>query len=303
MPLHPDAQKFLDQRAQLGARDVVELSVADARKQSLHLAALTPGEHVARVRDLEIPGPYGAIQLRLYSPQTDAANLPIVVFFHGGGWVVGALETGDAVCRAWTNAAQCLVVAVNYHKAPEYKFPAAAEDAYAATKWVSAHASEIGGDAARLAVFGQSAGGNLAAVVSLMARDRSGPRIAFQIPWVPITDANFETASYRENATGYGLTRAGMLWFWNHYVNSAQDFNNPYAAPLRANDLSNLPPAFIVAAQYDPLREDAIAYANALRAAGNQVELRVYDGMIHAYLGAQAFHDAVNALRRTLGSV
>lgn len=300
MPLSPDAQKFLDQRAQLGARDVVELSVHDARQQSLRLAALMPGEHVARVRDLEIPGPYGAIQLRLYSPQTDAVDLPIVVFFHGGGWVVGALETGDAVCRAWTNAAQCLVVAVNYHKAPEYKFPAAAEDAYAATKWVSAHASEIGGDAARLAVFGQSAGGNLAAVVSLMARDRSGPRIAFQIPWVPITDANFETASYLENATGYGLTRAGMLWFWQHYINGPDDYANPYAAPLRAKDLSNLPPAFIVAAQYDPLREDAIAYANALRAAGNPVELRVYDGMIHSYLGVQAFDDAVNALRRAL---
>lgn len=300
MPLSPDAQKFLDQRAQLGARDVVELSVADARKQSLHLAALTPGEHVARVRDLEIPGAYGAIPLRLYYPRADAGNLPILVFFHGGGWVVGALETGDATCRAWTNAAQCLVVAVNYHKAPEYKFPAAAEDGYAATKWVSEHASEIGGDAARLAVCGMSAGGNLAAVVSLMARDRNGPRLAFQILLVPITDANFETASYRENATGYGLTRAGMLWFWQHYINSPDDYANPYAAPLRAPDLSHLPPAFIAAAQYDPLREDSIAYADALRAAGNAVELRVYDGMVHAWLGAQAFHDAVNALRHAL---
>jgi acetyl esterase len=300
MSLHPDAQKFLEQRERLGSRDVAELSVEEARKQSLYFAALTPGEAVARVADMEIPGAYGAIPLRLYYPHQDATRLPMLLFFHGGGWVVGALETGDTVSRAWTNAVPCLVVAVNYHKAPEYKFPAAVEDAYAATKWVSEHASEIGGDAARLAVCGQSAGGNLAAVVALMARDRGAPHIAFQIPWVPVTDANFETTSYRENATGYGLTRAGMMWFWQHYVNDPADYKNPYAAPLRAKDLSNLPPAFIVAAEYDPLRDDAIAYANALRAAGNRVELRVYDGMIHAWLGAQAFDDAAQVLRRAL---
>lgn len=300
MPLHPDAQKFLKQRERLGVRDVVTLSVDDARKQSLHLAALTPGAQVVKVRDVEIPGAYGAIPLRLYSPRADATQIPIVVFFHGGGWVTGALETGDATCRAWTNAAQCLVVAVNYHKAPEYKFPAAAEDAYTATKWVSAHASEIGGDAARLAVFGMSAGGNLAAVVALMARDRGAPRIAFQIPWVPITGANLETVSYLENADGYGLTRAGMQWFWGHYANGPNDYANPYAAPLRAKDLSNLPPAFIAAAEYDPLRDDANAYAGALRAAGVPVEFHCYDGMVHGWLGAQAFADAVNALRRAL---
>jgi acetyl esterase len=301
MPLHPDAQKFLEQRERLGVRDVAELSVDAAREQAIRLAALTPGEAVARVRDVEIPGAYGAIPLRLYYPRQDAAALPILVFFHGGGWVVGTLETGDAVCRAWTNAVPCLVVAVNYHKAPEYKFPAAAEDAYTATQWASEHASEIGGDAARLAVCGQSAGGNLAAVVALMARDRGAPHIAFQIPWVPITDANFETTSYRDNAVGYGLTRAGMIWFWEHYVNGPEDYKNPYAAPLRAQDLSNLPPAFIAAAEYDPLREDARAYADALRAAGVPVEFHCYDGMVHGWLGAQAFADAVNALCRALG--
>lgn len=300
MPLHPDAQKFLDERERLGVRDVAELSVADARKQSLAFATVS-NEPVARIVEKEIPGPYGATTLRLYYPRVDAVNLPVLVFFHGGGWVIGSLETGDATCRAWANAVPCLVVAVNYHKAPEHKFPAAAEDSYAATKWVSEHASEIGGDAARLAVFGMSAGGNLAAVVSLMARDRGGPRIAFQIPWVPITDANFETASYRENAKGMGLTRAGMRWFWNHYINSPEDFNNPYVAPLRANDLSNLPRAFIVAAEYDPLRDDARAYSDALRTAGTPVEYHCYDGMIHAWLGAQAFDDSVSALRRGLG--
>lgn len=300
MPLHPDAQKFLEQRAELGQRDVVELSVQDARQQSLRFTAMTSGEPVARTRDLEIAGPYGAIAMRLYYPRADAHDLPIVVYFHGGGWVLGALESGDETCRAWTNAAQCLVVAVNYHKAPEHKFPTAAEDAYAATKWVGEHASEIGGDAARLAVFGTSAGGNLAAVVALMARDRGGPRIAFQIPWVPITDSNFDTASYHENAEGYGLTRAAMMWFWRHYANNADDYLNPYAAPLRAPDLSNLAPAFIVAAEYDPLRDDARTYAEKLRADGTPVEYHCYNGMIHSWLGTEAFDDAVNALKRAL---
>lgn len=303
MPLSPDAQKFLAQRERLGARDVSTLSVDAARKQSIHLAALTPGEAVAHVRDLEIPGAYGAIPLRLYYPRLEAPQLPIVMFFHGGGWVVGNLETGDATCRAWTNAMQCLVISVNYHHAPEYKFPTAAQDCYAATQWVSAHASEIGGDAARFAVAGMSSGGNLAAVVALMARDRGAPRIAFQMLWAPITDSNFDTRSYQANAQGYGLTRDAMRWFWAHYANAPEDYTNPYAAPLRARDLRNLPPAFIVAAEYDPLHDDAQAYADALRAAGVPVEFHCYEGMIHGWLGAQALADAVVALRRAFGLV
>lgn len=300
MPLHPDVQAFFDQRAALGARNPEELRVEDARAQSIRLNANLPKEDVARVRDIEIVGLYGAIPARLYYPNANKI-LPIVVYFHGGGWVMGNLETADAGCRGLANATQMLVVSVNYRHAPEHKFPAAAEDAYAATRWVSEHASEIGGDGSRLAVAGASAGGGLAAVTALMARDRRTPHIAFQLLTVPVLDFNFETRSYHENAEGYGLTRAGMQWFWNHYLRDPADGANPYASPLRAQDFSNLPPALIQAAQYDPLCDEDAAYAEKLRAAGVPVEFRCYDGMVHGFLGAQAFQDQANAIRRALG--
>jgi acetyl esterase len=247
---------------------------------------------------MEIPGSFGAIPLRLYYPN-EKANLPVVVYFHGGGWVVGNLETVDAFCRDLAIGTQALVVSVNYHHAPEYKFPAAAEDAYTATKWVSEHASEIGVDAARLAVMGNSAGGGLAATTSLMARDRGGPRIELQVLVVPGVDRNFDRPSCHANATGYGLTRAGMQWFWEHYC-SPQDALNPYASPIRASDLSNLPPALVAVAEYDPLCDEGTEYAQALGAAGVPVEFHCYEGMIHGFLGAQAFQDQVAAIRRAL---
>ncbi len=300
MPLHPDAQKFFAERAALGARNPEDMSVEDARAQSIRLNANLPRPDVARVREIEIAGEYGAIPARLYYPK-EIQNLPMIVFFHGGGWVLGNLETVDGTCRAWANATQCLVVSVNYHHAPEYKFPAAARDAYTATRWVSEHASEIGGDATRLAVAGMSAGGGLGATTALMARDLGTPRIAFQLLWVPVLDYFFETHSYLENAEGYGLTRAGMMWFWNHYLNQARDGENPYASPLRAENFSNLPPAFILTAQYDPLRDEGTAYAEKLRAAGVPVEIRLYEGMVHGFLGAQANQDAWRAIRNAFG--
>ncbi len=302
MPLAPDAQKFLDDRAAQGARNVEELSVADARAQSIRLSANLPREPVVRIRDAQFAGMYGMVDARLYYPNAKS-QLPVVVFFHGGGFVLGNLETTDAVARQWANASQCLVVSVNYHHAPEYKFPAACEDAYAATRWVSEHAAEIGADASRLAVAGMSAGGGLAASAALIARDRRGPRIALQVLWVPVLDYNFETRSYQDNAEGYGLTRAGMRWFWGHYLNDPREGANPYASPLRADTLSNLPPAFILAAEYDPLRDEALAYAEKLRAAEVPVQARLYPGMVHGYLGAQAFSDAMSALRLTLNVV
>jgi acetyl esterase len=300
MPLAPDAQAFLDLRAAQGSRDVADLSVADARAQSIRLSALNPIEDVARVRDLSLPGPGGAIPARLYYPD-DSPSLPIVVFFHGGGWVLGNLETTDATARQWANAAHCLVVSVNYRHAPEHKFPSAAEDAYAATLWVSEHASEIGGDAARLIVAGVSAGGGLAATTALMARDRGAPPIALQILLVPVVDYNFETPSYHENAEGYGLTRRGMQWFWNHYLADPADGANPYASPLRARDLSGLPPALILLAGHDPLRDEGRAYAERLQAAGVAVDCRIYEGMVHAFLGAQATADAARAISTAPG--
>lgn len=300
MSLHPDAQAFLDLRASQGSRNVEDLTVEQARAQSERLNALVIREAVARVRDLEIPGPNGPISTRLYYP-SDAPNLPIIVFFHGGGFVVGSLETTDAVCRQWANASQCLLVSVNYRHAPEHKFPAAVEDAYAATKWGSEHAAEIGGDASRLAVAGVSAGGNLAAVVALMARDRGTPRISFQALCVPVLDFNFGRASYAENAEGYGLTRKGMQWFWGHYLANEGYGENPYASPLRAKDLSKLPPAYVGTSEYDPLRDEGIAYAEKLKAAGVPVEHQHYAGMIHGFPGAQAFADVMQAIRNALG--
>lgn len=302
MPIHPEAKAFLDEREAAGARPIEEMTVADAREQAIRLNTLVPGERVARVRDVEIPGLPQNIPARLYYPK-QGQNLPVVVFFHGGGWVLGNLETADATCRQWANATQCLVVSVNYRHAPEHKFPAAAEDAYAATRWVSEHASEIGADPTRIAVAGMSAGGGLAATTALMARDKGGPAIAFQLLWVPALNHDFETRSCHENAEGYGLTRAGMQLFWGLYLNRPEDGENPYASPLRARDLSHLPPAFVMTAQYDPLLDEGRAYAEKLRAAGVAVEYRCYEGMIHGYLGAQAFHEAMQAVRTALGAM
>lgn len=300
MPIHPEAKAFLDEREAAGAHPIEELPVAEARAQAIRLNTSIAGERVARVRDVEIPSSPQNIPARLYYP-TQNQNLPAIVFFHGGGWVLGNLETADATCRQWANATRCLVVSVNYRHAPEHKFPAAAEDAYAATRWVSEHATEIGADPRRIAVAGMSAGGGLAATTALMARDKGRPAIAFQLLWVPVLNYDFETRSYRENADGYGLSRAAMQLFWSLYLNTPGDGANPYASPLRARNLSNLPPAFVMTAQYDPLLDDGKEYAEKLRAAGVAVEYRCYEGMVHGYLGAQALRDAMQAVRTALG--
>lgn len=296
MPLHPEAQAFLAARDAAGARSVHELTVEQARAQHLRLA-VGPVEDIALTGGMSIPGPRGLIELGTYYPNRQE-NLPLVVFFHGGGWVVGSLEAVEGTCRVWANAMQAIIVSVNYRHAPEYKFPAAAEDAYAATKWVAENAEMLGGDASKLVVAGQSAGGNLAAVVSMMARDMGGPAIKLQINWVPVADYNFETESYHANANGYGLTRDAMIWYWNHYLNHSDEGSHPYASPLRATDFSNLPPAIVLAAEYDPLRDDAIGLAEKFQEAGVPVEFHLYEGMVHAYLGAQALTDAANALKR-----
>lgn len=301
MPLHPDAQAALDARTAFGIRPVSELTPEQGREQSIRYAATAQREPVARVEDRAIPVPYGEIPIRLYYPSA-AMGLPILVYFHGGGWVVGNLETADAVCREFTNAAQCLVISVNYRHAPEHKFPAAAEDAYAATRWVSENAASFGGDPARLAVSGSSAGGNLAAVVSWMALERGTPRLALQVLLVPALDYNFERESYAQFAEGYGLTRASMHWFWQHYLTNEQEGAHPYASPLRAGNAAGLAPAFIATAEYDPLRDEGEAYAEKLRAAGVPVKYHCYEGMIHPFLGKQSTLDAAAALRAAWGS-
>ena len=285
MPLDPEAKMLLEQLTTV-VRPFDELSVVEARAAIVTLsAAAGEGEAVARVENRTVPGPRGEIPVRIYTPE-GRAPFPVLVYFHGGGWVIGSLETHDGLCRHLANAAGAVVVSVDYRLAPEHPFPASGEDAYAATRWVAANAAVIGGDAKRIAVGGDSAGGNLAAVVSLMARDRGGPPLVFQLLVYPVTDTpSAKTASYRENAEGYFLTAKMMHWFWNHYCGKNPDLSDPYLCPLRAKDLKRLPPALVVTAEFDPLRDEGEAYAARLREAGNQADLKRYPGMIHGFFG------------------
>ncbi|MDP8922907.1 MAG: alpha/beta hydrolase [Chloroflexota bacterium] len=308
MPLDPQARAFLDQMQAAGIRQAHELTVEEARAATLARVRLAGGAPIPvdRVEDRSIPGPDGEIPVRIFAPASDEP-LPVLAYFHGGGWIRGSIETHEAACREIANQARILIVSVEYRLAPEAQFPAAAEDCYAATPWLADHASELGGDGSRLAVGGDSAGGNLAAAVTLMARDRGGPPIAFQVLIYPVVEANFDTRSYTENATGYMLTRRDMQYYWDLYVPNPADRSNPYAAPLVA-DPHGLPPALVVTAEYDPLRDEGDAYAAKLRAAGVPVEHAVYPGMIHGFFsgfaafdqGKAAVAQAARALREAL---
>lgn len=297
MPLDPLAQQMLEQLQAYGDPPLHELSVAEARKEMEQFAQmLGPGEAVEHVEDCVAPSEHGDIPLRIYRPAA-SVPLPILVNFHGGGWVLGSLDSDDAKCRALANAVGCAVVNVNYRHAPEHKFPAAAEDAYAATLWAAQNAASFSGDASRLAVAGASAGGNLAAVVSLMARERGAPEICFQVLSVPVTSSACDTESYCSNADGYVLTRASMEWFWNHYLSQPSDGEHEYASPLNARNFSDLPPAFIATAEYDPLRDEGEAYARALQDAGVHVNYKCYDGMLHVFQGPEEIPDIAAQLR------
>ncbi len=309
MPLNAEAQAVLDQMASSGVPPLHTMSVDAARQLMIDLFT-TKGdrEPVAKVEDRRITIPGGSIGVRIYTP-AGRGPFPILVYFHGGGWVIGTLETHDAPCRALTNAVGCIVVSVEYRLAPEHKFPAAPEDCYAATRWVADHTAEIGGDPERIAVGGDSAGGNLAAVVAQLSRDRGGPSLVFQLLIYPVTDHRFDTVSYRENADGYFLTKDGMEWFWNHYLSRAADGDESLASPLRAKSLRSLPAAFVMTAEYDPLRDEAESYAAGLREASVDVALTRYAGTIHGFFsmgnvlsaGKQGMADAAAALRTAFG--
>ena len=289
LKLDPQAKALLDRVAAVGGPAMWEVSPVEARQLYANARKATGGSpaEVAQVENLSAPGPGGPIPLRYYRPHGSARTdkLPVIVFYHGGGWVVGDLDTQEVPCRAIANATKCAVVAVDYRLAPEHKFPAAAEDAIAATKWVAAHAEKLGVDASRLAVAGDSAGGNLAAVVALALRDAGGPGIAMQVLIYPVCDMAMDTPSYTENAQGYGLTRASMEWFGDHYMRSKADATDWRVAPLRAATHAGLPPAYIISAGFDPLRDDAHAYSEKLRAAGVEVTYECFEGMIHGFVG------------------
>ena len=299
MPLDPQARVMIDRTAALNLPPTSQMTPAQARASVRERAAVLPREAVASVRDHQVPVPGGTIPVRVFTPEGAAAK-PALVYFHGGGWVTGDIETHEGICRTLANAAGCVVASVDYRCAPEHKFPTAAEDAYAATRWVAEQASTLGVDAARLAVIGDSAGGNLAAAVALMARDRKGPALAFQVLVYPVTDCDFDRPSYRENAEGYILTSESMRFYWDQYAPGAEDRVNPYASPMRAASLAGLPPALVITAEYDPLRDEGEAYARALGAAGVPVAHTRYPGMIHAFF---RFTNVLDAARAAVAEV
>lgn len=282
-PLHPAVQAYLNRVAAANSPPYSALTPADCRAQVT--TCPEPREPVASVHDLTIPGPGGDLPLRLYEPLHPVANDPtrICVFLHGGGWMLCDIECYDGLCRTLANSSGCLIASLEYRLSPEHKFPAALEDTYAALKWVTGLKSAAG-RAPRIAIAGDSAGGNLAAAACLLSRDHGGPHIDFQLLIYPITDFSFDTKSYHENATGYRLTRDSMEFFWRHYLQTPSDGSNPYASPLRAPSLANLPPAAILTCEYDPLRDEGRTYGARLREAGVTVEEIHLSDNIHGFL-------------------
>ncbi len=286
MSLDPQARALLDAAKASGAPEMWELTPDQARAEYLRRTERVRADvDIYRVEDRQIPGPVHPIKVRIYTPQAsqEHASLPVLVWYHGGGFVIGDLDSHDSACRALANQTECLVVAVDYRLAPEHKFPGAVEDCESALHWVAAHASELGGDPGRIAVGGDSAGGNLAAVVALLAREKGGPKLCFQLLIYPCVAPEPETPSHHQFAEGYLLTRKTITWFFKQYLRSSKDTLDPRYAPLEEKDLSSLPPSLVIVAGFDPLRDEGVDYAKALIDAGNKVTLSNYEGMIHGF--------------------
>ncbi len=284
MPLDPEVPPILELFESMGVPDPATVTPEELRAAMV----APPPEHptpVARVEALELPGPDGPIATRVFYP--GSPNAPLLLYFHGGGWVVGDVSSHDEICRQLCAGADAIVISVDYRLAPETRFPGGLEDCYTATRWAAEHAAELGGDPGRIAVGGDSAGGNLAAAVCLLARERGGPELRHQLLIYPVTDSDFERPSYRDNAEGYLLTRGMMQWFWGQYLEDPGQAGNPLAAPLHA-DLAGLPAATVITAGFDPLRDEGQAFAIKLEAAGVECEYREFKGMIHGFVSIDA---------------
>ena len=311
--LDPDCQRVLDLIREANRPPYETLTPAEARetyRASRRVLQPDPPE-VAEVRNLKVPGPQGEIPLRLYRGiETGRGTaLPALVYFHGGGWVIGDLDTHDGVCRLIANASGCAVVSVDYRLAPEHKFPAAVDDAVAATEWVAANATSLGVDASCLAVGGDSAGGNLAAVVALIARDRGAPRLRFQLLVYPATDFVTSDDPHCERFEGFPLNVVTMNWFRDHYLRGPADHSDWRASPFRAKDLRGLPPAYVLTAGFDPLHAEGEAYASRLRDASVSVQHRHLEGQMHGFISMgkmitaarPATEEAAKAMKVALG--
>jgi acetyl esterase len=310
MPLDAQSQAVLNMMAAAGLPPIELTTAAQARELRAALRAsfsafAGPVPEPARIEDRTI----GGIPIRVYWPHL-VKPLPILVYFHGGGWVLGDIEGYDPACRALAMASGCIVASVEYRLAPEHPYPAALEDCYTATKYIAENAHEFDADPARLAVGGDSAGGNLAAAVTLLAQETGGPEILFQLLIYPATDYSADTGSFQEFGEGYFLTAAGMRWFWQQYTGKAENGLKYWVSPLSAKNLGGLPAAFVITAECDVLRDQGEAYAHRLEEAGVPVQLKRYDGAIHGFFnmagmldtGKQAISDAGAALWNKLGA-
>ena len=303
MSVHPQVQELLDQFAALGLSELSALPVDQVRALVDSLGAERAGDAppLAEVRDVAIPGPAGDIPARLYRPANAAPG--VVVYFHGGGWTIGSVEGYDTTLRYLAEATGVAFLSVGYRLGPEDPYPAAVDDAWAATQWVAGNGDALGVDASRLAVAGDSAGGNLAAVVSLMARDGGGPAIRMQGLIYPAVDARLGYPSIEQNGAGYFLTKNDMVWFYGHYgIGTTGSVDDWRVSPLLAASHAGLPSAIVITAQYDPLRDEGTAYAKALRDAGVDVTLQQFDGMIHGFFGMRGVIDASEDAQKLVGS-
>jgi acetyl esterase len=310
MTLHPQARAVLDLVAAGGEVAPSDEHLVEIRTGFALLLAMGAGppEPVADVRDLEVPSAAGAIPVRVYRPARPADDaLPVVVFYHGGGFTIGGIDDYDAIARQIANRSGAVVVSVGYRLAPEHPHPAALDDCWAATTWAVEHAADIGGDGSRFALMGDSAGGNIAAVLALRCAREGRPQPALQVLVYPVVDCDFDTESYRENGKGYLLDLDQMRWFFDCYTRSGADIEDPSISPLRAADLRNghfhgVAPALVITAEYDPLRDEGEAYAAALGEAGVPFTLTRYDGMIHGFFGLGAAFTAANEAMDEVGA-
>ncbi len=296
----PQMKAVLDQLARLGAKPLEKLTPDEARLQPTPADAVkallrsrgrsTAPEAVANVEDRMIPGPAGQIAIRIYTP-AGSGPFPVIHYIHGGGWVIADLDVYDASPRALANAAKAVVISSHYRQGPEHKFPAAHEDSFAAYRWVVANAGSINGDPARIAVAGESAGGNLAAAITMMARERGAPMPVHQLLIYPVADYSFATDSYQENQTAKPLGKLAMMWFFHHHLARPSDGLNPMLSIVRAENLAGLPSATIITAEIDPLRSEGKEYADRLSAAGVTVDYVNYDGVAHEFFGMGAVID------------